>query len=351
MTKEMFKKLALIFLGILILQSFPALSEELYLGTTYSRVQSEYFKQDWKKTYISILDMGFEVIRLGAYWNRIEAEKGVYDFESLDWQIKEARKRNVGVILTVGMKAPRWPEYHFPGWIKSEAPVRLGQDVSQNENIRERTLIFVRNVVDHYKNNSAIRYWQVENEPFDRAGPDQCWISPLLVKQEIEIVRKLDTLGRPIVINTATYPNKILRFIAKMTAPINAFDEAMRLCDIIGLNIYPTVGHKMWWLKMYFRTNEVERIKYFSGIVDWAKKNGKEVIVTELQAEPWEPGQVVHAGKDMPLTIMPGNIRYYLNEVYSLGIDTILLWGAEYWHFRKREHKDKIWLKEAVKVL
>ena len=58
--------------------------EPVVVGVTYSPKQSEYLDQDWKKTYIEILDCGFNAIRLGAYWNEIEKEPGVYDFNVLD---------------------------------------------------------------------------------------------------------------------------------------------------------------------------------------------------------------------------------------------------------------------------
>jgi beta-galactosidase GanA len=31
--------------------------------------------------------MGFDIIRIGAYWNRIEKEEGIFDFNELDRQI------------------------------------------------------------------------------------------------------------------------------------------------------------------------------------------------------------------------------------------------------------------------
>ncbi|MBL7157866.1 MAG: beta-galactosidase [Candidatus Omnitrophica bacterium] len=314
------------------------------IGTTYSRVQSEYHDQDWKKVYISILDMGISIIRLGAYWNRIEEKEGRYNFESLDWQIKEAKKRNIPVILTVGMKAPRWPEYFIPDRILEKIQLKFGQDVSKNDYLRKETLEFVKKVVSRYKNEHIICCWQVENEPLDKAGASKWWIGPAFLKEEVDLVRALDANKRPVMINIATYPNKILRFLNEITRPADAAGEAMKLADILGLNIYPVVGHEMRGLKFYFRTSPEERIEYFSTIIQNAKEQGKDAWVTELQAEPWEPGQVVHKGEEDPLTVNPSLVAEYLDEVLSLGIDTVLLWGAEYWFFRKARYGDTRWL-------
>jgi len=55
-------------------------------------------------------------LRLVAYWQKIEPEQGKYSFEDLDWQIKEAEKRDIEVILVIGRKVSRWPECHIPEW-------------------------------------------------------------------------------------------------------------------------------------------------------------------------------------------------------------------------------------------
>ena len=335
-------------LFIIILSfSFQTVSlsrEAIRIGTTYSRRQSEYLDQDWKKVYISILDMGFDILRLGAYWDRIEKEEGIYNFESLDWQIEEAKKKNIPVILTVGMKAPRWPEYYIPEWCLKRARLRYGQDVSESDYVREKTIAFIRETVNRYKDESIICCWQVENEPFDRVGPRRWWIGPAFLGEEIDVVRTIDRAERPVMINAATYPNRLLRFIAGITAPVDAIGEAIKQCDILGLNIYPTVGHKLWWMELYFRTNTVQRIQCFSEIVKTARFNKKKVWITELQAEPWEPGQLVHTDKGEPLTTQPSAIEESFDEIRSLGIDVILLWGAEYWHFRDAHHADGAWL-------
>lgn len=345
------KILALFISLALLFQSPPVYARNIRIGTTYSPKQSMYLDQDWKKTYQDILDMGFDIIRLGAYWNEIESKKDNFSFESLDWQIEEARNRKIPVILTVGMKAPRWPEYFIPDWVLEESRLKFGQDVSTDAFLKKRTLKFIKMLIDRYKHQPIIQCWQVENEPLDRAGPNHWRIGRKFLEEEVGLVRMLDKTKRPIMINIATYPNKFLHLIAKVSSPANPLRDTLSFCDILGLNIYPTVGHKLWWFKLYFRTRPKERFIYFSKIVNYAKEAGKKVWITELQAEPWEPGELVHKKKTQPITAKAEAISSVFNEFGSLGIDTVLLWGSEYWHFRKTQHGDESWWKKAEDLL
>jgi len=345
------KKLAWIILFILIFGALPAHAAAVRVGTTYSPGQCGYLELEGKETYLAILDLKPGVMRLGAYWSEIEKEKDVYDFETLDWQIEEAAKRNVPVLLTVGMKAPRWPEYYIPRWVLDKAELKYGREVSKDPYLRERTLKFIREVMARYKNKSAIKWWQVENEPLDRSGANYWWIGKGFLKEEVELVRSLDPKKRPIVINVATYPNKFLHFLARTFAPTKPITDALPLCDILWLNIYPTVGHELMGFKMDFRTNVRERIGYFSYIVERVKYYKKIAWVTELQAEPWEPGEIAHVGEGDAKTASPEALVAALSEIRSLGIKTVLLWGSEYWYYRKTRYNDTRWWQAAESLL
>jgi hypothetical protein len=315
----------------------------LQIGTSYSPKQSEYLGLDWSETYTSILDLGFDVIRLGTYWSEIEKKEGTYDFTVTDWQIAEARKRGTPVVLTVGMKAPRWPEYFIPEWLLRRIEPGFGEDISEDNYLKAKTLEFVRAVVTHYKDEDIIRYWQVENEPLDRAGARYWWISKRFLAREIELVKQLDDRKRPVIINVATYPNRFLRSLASLFAPYDAIRTAIPLCDILGLNVYPVVGPQFWWKKFYFWTQREERADYFSGILKRVKRQGKKAWIIEFQAEPWEPGVLAHSEKERPPTGWPEMSRAHLSEFQAMDFETILLWGAEYWVFRKQRHEDPGW--------
>lgn len=328
---------------ILLLVAGEAAAEPIHIGTTFSDRQCRYLQVNAKKTLKEILQTKFDLMRLAAYWDELEPRDGVYDFSGLDWQIAQTASEQVPIVLTVGMKAPRWPEYFIPPWILKRLRLRKGTDVSQHAYLRQRTLRFIEAVVRRYRNEEMIHYWQVENEPLDRTGPGYWWIGPAFVKQEVELVRRLDPRGRPILLTTVTYPNPLLRRFMHLFMRYDTIDEAFRLGDILGVNVYPVVGHH-WFLKTsYYWTTPQERNTYLSSILQRPTRGKKPVWVTELQAEPWEPDQLVYTGQEPPPTGDPAIAQQGVQELRALGIDTILLWGAEYWQFRKARHRDAHW--------
>lgn len=320
-------------------------ADEVRMGTTFSPIQSKYLDMDWKNTCIAALDLGFDIIRLGAYWSAIEKEEDVYDFSVLDWQVKEARQKKIPVALVVGMKAPRWPEYFIPGWVLERTDLPYGSDLSRNSYLRERTLKFIEKVINHYKDEPIVRYWQVENEPLDRIGDRHWFVGGSLLEEEVALVRRLDVKNRPVVLTVATFPNKFLRFTAMLFVQHGSLKKCSELADIVGLNVYPTVGHSSGRKKYYFRTTRKERERYFSELIAYVRERGKKVWITELQSEPWEPGHLVYKEKDKPLTITPGEAKECFMELRGLDVEAFFFWGVEYWLFRQIRYGDTEWIK------
>ncbi|MDD5020408.1 MAG: beta-galactosidase, partial [Candidatus Omnitrophica bacterium] len=195
---------------------FSLLAGDVVVATTFSQVQCEYLGQDWKEIYLKTLDLGFDMVRLGAYWSRIEAKEGVYDFSELDWQIEKAAEKGVRVLLTVGMKAPRWPEYFIPVWLTEKIDIRYGSDSSEAALLQASLFKFIEQVVLRYRDKDIIVAWQVENEPLSRSGPKDLWIGRKFLEREMALVRGLDTKDRPLVVNAMTYSNGFLRFLARL---------------------------------------------------------------------------------------------------------------------------------------
>jgi len=333
----------LAFVIILMLGAAAVEAEPLHIGTTFSRRQSEYLEMDWQETYLELLKFPFDALRLGSYWSIIEKEEGVFDFSALDWQLDRAFEHGIPVVLTLGMKAPRWPEYYIPEWVLKKAQLKFGQDVSRNAYLHDKTLAFVRKVVERYAGHPAVKYWQVENEGLDRSGRNYWWISSSMIREEIGLLRSLDPAARPVIVSAATYPNSFLNFLARFFAKNDPLAEALEAGDILGVNVYPTVGHQMWQRKFYFWSTPEERREYFEPLLAQAKARGKPVWIMELQAEPWEPGQLVHIGADRPPTGWPEPVSESIGEFKELGFHTILLWGGEYWIYRRLHHEDQHW--------
>ena len=320
-----------------------AVAEPLHLGTTFSDRQCRYLRVNPKKTFKEIVKTPFDLIRLAAYWDELEPQEGVYDFSSLDWQVAEAASKQIPIVLSVGMKAPRWPEYFIPSWALKRLRLRMGADVSGHAYLRERTLQFIDAVVRRYRDERMIRYWQVENEPLDRVGAGYWWIGPAFVKQEVELVRRLDEQDRPIILTTVTYPNPLLRRFMALFMRHDTIKESLALGDILGVNVYPVVGHRWFFKTSYYWTTPEERATYLSAILKRAERAKKPVWVTEMQAEPWEPGSLAYTGRAQPPTGDPALLQQSAQEFRALGIDTVLLWGAEYWQFRQARYHDSRW--------
>ena len=73
-----------------------------HLGISFRPFQVEAFGLDARATLQTLLAYPFQLIRLGAYWSRIEPRAGEFDTRELDWQIEAAERARKQVILAVG---------------------------------------------------------------------------------------------------------------------------------------------------------------------------------------------------------------------------------------------------------
>src|SRR5439155_8359128 len=62
------------------------------LGLSFRPPQVEALGLDARATLPLLLEHPFQVIRLGAYWNRIEAAPGEFHPEELDWKVDLAER-------------------------------------------------------------------------------------------------------------------------------------------------------------------------------------------------------------------------------------------------------------------
>lgn len=337
--------------ALITIFSTTSFAEEVRIGTTFSPVQCEYLGLDWKKTYEETLDMGFKIVRLGAYWNRIEKKEGEYDYTELDWQIEKAKEKNIGIVVSVGMKAPRWPEYYIPAWVEGRNSIPYGGDVSKNAFLRKKTLLFIKTTVERYRKESALIAWQVENEAANRIGEKKWYIGKDFLNEEVRVTREEDGGGHPILLTAATYPNRMLRVFGAANAPYNAIEEYLKMADIVGLNVYPEVGHMQWGIKLYFRTKPKEMREYFSALVNRIAEKRKKTWVIELQAEPWEPGHLVYKEEEEPRTSGSEETESMVKIFKSMDVNTLFLWGPEYWIFREKSFGDESWYKSLERIL
>src|SRR6516164_10101676 len=72
------------------------------LGISFRPPQVDALGLDTRTTLQTLLAYPFQLIRLGAYWNRMEPEPGKFLTDELDWQIDEAERAGKHIILCVG---------------------------------------------------------------------------------------------------------------------------------------------------------------------------------------------------------------------------------------------------------
>src|SRR5258708_866486 len=76
------------------------------LGISFCSPQVAVLGLDARTTLRTLLTYPFQLIRLGAYWNRMEPEPGIFYTDELDWQIDAAERAGMHIILCVGPQKP-----------------------------------------------------------------------------------------------------------------------------------------------------------------------------------------------------------------------------------------------------
>lgn len=315
--------LLLVFLSYLLIGT-PPQAEKITWGVNFSQKHSQNLGLDWKENYSALLnDLKVKNIKLITHWDLLEPEKDKFNFDELDWQIKEAENKGAKILLVIGMKTGRWPECHIPEWAKN---------YNKKEQQKE-ILEMLEQVVLRYRDSSAIKYWQVENEPFFPFG--ECpWVDKNFLKKEISLVKFLDLQNRPIVISDSGEGSFWIR--------------AAQLGDIAGTTMYK---------KVWFRQIGIYIHYPFPPVFYWRKAQiikklfDKEVICIELQAEPWGPALLY----DSPLgeqekTMNLEQFKYNIEFAKKTGLKEFYLWGGEWWFWLKEKQKKPETWEEARKL-
>lgn len=282
------------------------------LGVTYSARYAADIGLDKKETLAAIFDeLGVRKIRIPAYWDLTEPENDHYDFSEIDWQLEEAKKRNAEVVLVVGEKVPRWPECFKPGWIND----------GDSENKNRELLSYIIQIIKRYKDNPAIVYWQVENEPYLPFGICPGYDSDI-VDQEIALVKLLDP-GRKIIITDS--------------GELSLWMQAARRADIFGTTLYRSVvTEKFGGLAFDYPIGpNFFRFKHWLANTLVGKK---DIIIVELQGEPWLRGRTTDQPLEEQLKAMDAEkLQKNVEFAKKTGFSPIYIWGAEWWYWLKTE--------------
>lgn len=325
MSKLLKRLLAGLLVCVLVMATFVFLlsrkpvPERITYGISFSTLYAEELGLDSREVYDAFLDdLGVRHLRLAAYWPMVEPRKGTYDFTELDYQLRRADAAGADVILSLGRRLPRWPECHVPDW---------AQGLSWEEQKAELH-DYIEAVVTRYKDSEAIRYWQVENEPYlEVFAREHCGeLDKDFLKEEIALVHALDD-SRPVLVTDS--------------GNLGTWFGAYKNGDVFGTSVY-----------VYFWTPELGQFKTILPAWFYRLKEGlvesflgkQETILIELSAEPWLLEPVTNAPLETQYERM--NLEKF-NEIIEYAKDTRYekqyLWGGEWWYWLRQHGNEEMW--------
>ncbi len=305
--------------GFVAWYAYKPAPDRITYGMSFNTMYAEELGLDWQETFDAIIDdLKVRHLRLAAHWPMVEPRDDVYNFSELDYQLARANEVGATVVLAVGRRLPRWPECHVPDWAATK-----NWEAQQAE-----ILEYMSVVVERYKDNPAITYWQLENEPYlEVFAKDHCGeFDEAFFEQEFTYLRSLDA-SRPILITDS--------------GNLGLWSGPYRHGDAFGTSVYvyfwnPELGQFrtvlppwFYWLKealMSFRYGE------------------KETMLIELSAEPWllEPVTAVPVA-----TQFSRMNQEKFTEILSYAERTRFakqyLWGAEWWYWLKLQGHPELW--------
>lgn len=315
------RNLVLIFLFIFVIYQAIALityspNRKQVLGITYSKQQAEFLGLDWKAAYLTLLDeLKVKYVRLPIYWENIEPEQGKIDFSEIDWQIREAAKRNLHVTLVLGARQPRWPECHVPKWTKDLSAEKY-QEVIYN---------LVALETNRYNLSASVEEFQVENEPLLNLFGECPRANKNILRNEVDIVRAIT--NKPVVLTGS--------------GELAPWFYESKWSDILGSTLYRITWNKYLGYSSYWEIPaSLYRVKAFIF--------GKDISnfwISELQMEPWFPnGKINVPLEEQYRSMSPKQLIKNLNFAYQTNSPRIYLWGAEWWVYTKEKlGTDEIW--------
>ncbi len=266
-------------------------------------------------------DLHIRHLRLVSYWSDIETSPGQYDFTELDSEFRQAEQAHAKVTLSVGLRQPRWPECHAPGWIDTAQP--SGQWQPQLEQ-------FMTAVIQRYKSSPALQSYQVENEYFLKTFGECHNFDRQRLVAEYNLVKRLDP-QHPAIVNRSNNGIGI---------PLGAPTP-----DMYGVSVYKRV----WDSGVSHRYLEYPQPAWYYAFMGGVQKmaSGKDLIIHEMQAEAWAPNgklltetSLAEQNKSLDAHRLQGRFSY----AHESGLRSVDMWGAEYWYYRQQVlHDPSLW--------
>lgn len=295
-------------------------------GVTFSTEFAKYLALDVNDAYTAILDdLQVKQIRLPIYWDEIQIKEGEYDFSQYDYLLAEGAKRKVKFILNIGYRLPRWPECHAPKWVIAK----------KNDEVQTETLKMLATIVKRYQDRPEVIAWQVENEPLVNWF-GECPKSDLgFLQSEVALVKKLDS--RPVIISTS--------------GELSTWSREAKVGDILATTVYRVV-----WNPIFRYSHYPIPSAFYAWKAKRVNKLGENMILSELQAEPWVPAHpdapfsiTDMSEKQINASMSTEQFKANLQYAQDIGFSKNYLWGVEWWYWQKIHSHPEYW--EIAKTL
>jgi hypothetical protein len=269
----------------------------------------------------ALINIGVKQFRLVSYWSDGEPSPGQYDFSQLDWEFQKAEAAHAKIILTVGLRQPRWPECHSPNWVDTTKPDSQWQPQLEN---------YMQKVVERYKNSPALESYQLENEYFLKGFGNCTNYDRGRLVSEYNLVKELDP-AHPIIVPRS---NNDIGFPTGQPQP-----------DEFSISVY----QRVWDAGVTHRYIEYPWPSWYYAFLAGSQKIflHKDMIIGELQAEAWPPNgksiqqiSLAEQNKSINAKRLKDTFQFGKNT----GMKQINLWGAEYWYYRDvKLHDPSLW--------
>lgn len=302
-------------------------------GFSFSPLASEQAQRDPRSDLAELLDATHpDVVRLPVYWELVQPTPDKLDFGSVDELLdvivehNQASPDQVRVVLTVGARNFLFPELHQPTWAGPREQPNIGAVQSATA---YRTYFDAS--ITRYRSSPLLYSWQVENEPLDKVvnaytGYDV--ISDSQLAWEVAEVHRLDP-DRRVVITSFNALNSTLDIVQAYTPQLLFLvggrsghpNEALAAGDAFGLDIYLDGPYIPWRSFTTIALRSQWKQQSMAFWADRAHAEGKEMWLTEMQAQPWG---TTH-------TFKPADLLASARDYRQEPLDVVLLWGVETW--------------------
>ena len=332
------------------------------LGLSFRPLQAAAFGLNEHEALRALLAYPFQLIRLGAYWNRIEPQPGAFQVAELDWQIEAAEQAGKQIILCLGpLKTFGYPEFFVPAHhLPRPFPEHTRITPAAYPALTRAATALLTRLVERYRERSSIVAWQLEHEAVDPLGVEHSWrLDETWVAQELAALRQADPT-RPVLLN-GFLPTSLAVRLSQGWGTRDQGDSlavAQRLADWVGLDFYPrhallAIGRQTLYLD---GSRSAWQQRQRRALLAWAGAHGKKLLITEGQAEPWEAVTTPPspANQGMASCLPEHVIDNYNACVTAAGapgaLHAYLFWGAEYWLLRQQAG-DGSYLQAFARVL